>query len=59
MLKTRMQCLKEYFFRDNVDSMASFAVEIRALAEQEKMELASGAAKALGYTQENVDFALV
>jgi hypothetical protein len=39
-------------------SLYEFQKELKALSEEEKLELAQGSAKELGYTQEQVNFPL-
>lgn len=57
-LKSRMHVLSEYFGRQPGQSLMDFAKETRALTEDEKDELAIGAAKNLGLTQDQCDFPL-
>lgn len=50
--------LKEYFGYREGDNLKAFRDELNALSSEEKLELAIGAAKNLGYEQEYVDFSL-
>ena len=46
------------FFKDRQQKLTEFTQELKELSESEELELAQGAAKALGYTKEEVNFPL-
>lgn len=46
------------YFKADKQKLAEFTPELKELSEAEELELAQGAAKALGYTKEEVNFPL-
>tara|TARA_R100001480_G_C4619440_1_gene166118 strand:+ start:47 stop:232 length:186 start_codon:yes stop_codon:yes gene_type:complete len=57
-LKSRIACIRDYFERKEGQTLSDVRKELVALSDAEKLELAQGAAKELGYTQEQVNFKL-
>jgi len=55
---SRLMCIKDYFGRLPNQGLKSFGMELRALSDAEKTELAQGAARELGYNQSQVNFQL-
>jgi len=51
---TRVQVLREFFFRTGVDTLQTFMGELKALSAEEKTELATLAAIELGVTIKEV-----
>ena len=60
MVKTRSKIgvIKEYFGFRKGDKASDFMTEIKALSSDERLDLAQGAARDLGLTQDQVDFEL-
>ena len=56
--KSRIACIKDYLGRQDNQTLKDFRDEFVALSDAEKLFLAQGAARELGYTQEQVDFEL-
>tara|TARA_Y100001951_G_C11201685_1_gene217509 strand:+ start:88 stop:273 length:186 start_codon:yes stop_codon:yes gene_type:complete len=56
--KSRIACIRDYFERKEGQTLSDVRKELVALSDAEKLELAQGAAKELGYTQEQVNFKL-
>lgn len=50
--------IKEYFGYRKGENLQGFRNELKELSDEEKLELAQGAARQLGYDQEYVDFPL-
>jgi DNA integrity scanning protein DisA with diadenylate cyclase activity len=46
------------YFKDRQQTVADFAKELKQLSDEEELELAQGAAKELGYTQDQIGFPL-
>lgn len=55
---SKIAVMKEYFGFLPGGDLRQFADEVKALSEAEKLELAQGAARNLGYTQDQIDFQL-
>ena len=54
--KGKAAVIMEFFGKGN--SLSEFRTELAPLSENDKLELAQGAAKALGYTKDQVSFEL-
>jgi len=54
--KTRIALIREYFFAG--EKLSEYKVELQALSDEEKLDLAREIAKHQGLTQEDVDFPL-
>lgn len=50
--------IKEYFGYREGQTLSDFAAEVKQLSDAEKLELAQGAARNLGLTQDQVGFSL-
>ena len=55
-LKGQINIIMEFFGKG--ESLSTFRKELAELTEADKLELAQGSAKALGYTQDQVSFKL-
>ena len=57
-LQSKIHVLKAYFGMQPNQTLTQFAAEVKALTEDEKLDLARGAAKNLKLTQADCDFPL-
>lgn len=57
-MKSKISVMKEFFGMQPNQTLTQFAAEVKALTEDEKLELARGCAKNLGLTQAECDFPL-
>ena len=56
--KSKMIVLKDYFGFLPGQTLRDFSTELKALSSEERSELAQGAARNMGLTQDHVDFTL-
>ena len=58
-MKSKPGIIKEYFGLRTGDTAKDFMLEYKALSDDERTELARGAAAAMGLSQSDVNFPLV
>lgn len=55
-MKKMMAVLRDYFGYKPDEGLKEFSAELKALSDEDKHELAAGAARNMGLTQEQCDF---